>query len=95
MFITPEIELAAVSAAAALLIGGAVAVFGHRAVLGLASRIAGFFVRRRLLSTLTLGAITSGGLAVANATGLEPAAAGDAFSFFQDNLTEALRAMGG
>ncbi|HAQ34733.1 MAG: hypothetical protein CMF74_17190 [Maricaulis sp.] len=95
MVITPEIELAAVSGGIALLIGGAVVAFGHRAVLGAALRIAGFFARRRLFSTLTLGAITSGGLAVASATGLEPAAAGDAFSFFQDNLTEAIRAMGG
>lgn len=95
MFISPEFQLAAVSAGSALVIGGAVALFGHRALLGLLSRIAGLFLRRRLLSTLTLGAITSGGLAVASATGLEPAAAGDAFSFFQNNLTEALRAMGG
>lgn len=95
MFINPEIEIAAVSAAAALLIGGAVALFGHRAVLALAWRAGRFFARRRFYSSLALGALASGGLAVANATGLEPTAAGDAFSFFQNNLAEALHAMGG
>lgn len=95
MLIAPEIELAAVSAGAALLIGGAIALFGHRAVLGLVFRIGRLMARRRLVSTLTLGALASGGLAVASATGLEPAAAGDAFSFFQDNLAGALRAMAG
>ena len=45
--------------------------------------------------TLVLGALASGGLVAANATGLEPAAAGDAFSFFQNNLAEALHALGG
>lgn len=95
MFISPELEVAAISAAAALLIGGAVALFGHRAVLGAAWRASRLIARRRLYSSLVLGALASGGLVAANATGLEPAAAGDAFSFFQNNLAEALHALGG
>jgi hypothetical protein len=95
MFISPELEIAAISAGAALLIGGAVALFGHRAVLTAAWRIGRVIARRRFYSSLVLGALASGGLVAANATGLEPTAAGDAFSFFQNNLAEALHALGG
>ena len=47
MFISPEIEIAAISAGAALLIGGAVALFGHRAVLAAAWRASRLIARRR------------------------------------------------
>ena len=95
MFISPEIEIAAISAGAALLIGGAVALFGHRAVLTAAWRIGRVFAPRRFYSSLVLGARASGGLVAANARGLGPTAARHAFSFFHNKLAEALHALGG
>ena len=86
MEIPAELQLAAISASAALLIGGSVAVFGHGPVLSVIARAGGFAMRRRRLTTLALGLVASVGLAVANAVGMEPAPSQDAFSWFQSQV---------
>ena len=86
MEFTSELQLATVSAAVALVVGGSVAVFGHGPVLRLIGRLAGFAVRRRGLTTLLLGSLASGGIAAANAVGLEPPAATDAVMWFQGQI---------
>lgn len=86
MDIPAELQLALISAVTALLVGGLVALLGLRPLAAFGVRAAGFFLRRRRLTTLALGAAASGGLAVANAVGLEPAAAGDAVGWFQSQI---------
>jgi hypothetical protein len=68
--IPADLDLVAVSAAAALLMGGAVRMFGS-AWLFTALRLAGgAALRRRGASTILLGVTASAGLAVAHAVGL-------------------------
>lgn len=86
MEFTSELQLAIVSATVAVAVGGSVALFGHGPVLGLIGRLAGVALRRRRLTTLLLGSMASGGIAAANAIGLEPAAATDAVSWFHNQI---------
>lgn len=81
-----ELQIALISAAIALPVGGAVAVFGAGPVLSTLAKAARFTMRRRRLTTLALGAAAAGGLAAANAIGLEPAVTGDAVSWFQAQI---------
>ena len=66
-----ELDLVIVSALFALVLGGAVRLFGARWLLVSLGRAGGFAMRRRGLSTALLGATASAGLAVANAIGLQ------------------------
>ncbi|MEE2565587.1 hypothetical protein [Hyphobacterium marinum] len=86
MDIPAELQIALVSAAIALPVGGAVVLFGAGPVLTTLARAARFTLRRRRLATLALGAAASGGLAAANAVGLEPVVTGDAVAWFQSQI---------
>jgi len=82
-FIPDQLELVAVSAGAALIVGSLVRIFGSRWLFMALRHGAGFLMRRRGVSTAVLGVAASGGLAAASAIGLQPPEFGDAVSWFQ------------
>ncbi|WP_421789369.1 hypothetical protein [Hyphobacterium sp.] len=83
MDLTSILMLAGVSAGLALMIGGAVRLFGSQWLFTMVRRGLGLAIRRRGLMTGLLGGVASAGLATASATGLEPPAFTDAVSWLQ------------
>lgn len=83
-----ELELVAVSAGLALVIGSLVRIFGAKWLFSILRHLGGFALRRRAVSTAVLGATASAGLAAASAFGLQPPELGDAVSWFQSQFTD-------
>ena len=79
-----EAQTAVVSFAAALLIGGAVALLGARTVAGAARFAAGLFIKRRIALSLGAAMMTGGGAVLLNMLGggENAVAAPGLFNFF-------------
>ena len=72
MHIPAELQLVAVSASAALLVGGSVSLFGVQPVAGALFQVGRFVMRRRRLMTMTLGILATSGVTLANLVGITP-----------------------
>jgi len=72
MHIPAELQLVAVSASAALLVGGSVSLFGLQPVAGALFQVGRFVMRRRRLMTMTLGVLATSGVTLANMVGMAP-----------------------
>ncbi|MCW5724900.1 MAG: hypothetical protein KIS81_08065 [Maricaulaceae bacterium] len=70
--LSPELLTAAISAAAALVLGGAVALLGFRPVASAAFAALRFGLSRRPMTSITLGLLALAGVAGAQGMGLEP-----------------------
>ncbi|MEE2527291.1 hypothetical protein V0U79_13070 [Hyphobacterium sp. HN65] len=84
--IPAELDLVAVSAGSALIMGSVVRIFGARWLFSILRHVGGFAMRRRAVSTAVLGATASAGLAAASAFGLQPPEFGDAVGWFQSQF---------
>jgi hypothetical protein len=92
-YLPTQMDVVLVSAGAALIIGGAVRVFGSKWLFTGLRHIAGFVMRRRGVSTAILGAAASTGLAAASVLGIQPLEMGDAVSWFQSQFSDVSQAM--
>jgi hypothetical protein len=91
-YLPTQMDVVFVSAGAALIIGGAVRVFGSKWLFTGLRHVAGFVMRRRGVSTAILGAAASTGLAAASAFGIQPPEMGDAVSWFQSQFFDVTQA---
>ena len=88
MTISAEFDLVAVSASAALVLGGSVRLFGARWLFACLRQVAGLAMRRRGVSTALLGITASAGLAAASAIGLQPPEFTNAVSWFHGQFSD-------